>query len=751
MLGKTSIYLRSGLVILLLVIIWLLFDYGVRLGFGGKERGIGTIVGGALPDEIIIARESADRLGAPEHSKQILFGDLHVHTTYSTDAFAWALPVLQGRGIYPIADACDYARYCSSMDFWALTDHAESGTPLRWSKAKEGVRQCQIRAIDQKNPDMVSFLGFEWTQVGPTPEEHYGHKNVIFKDLEDDKVPMRAIGAAGAATLVLRQNISGMPGIVPALDFRNFQTYLDFNLFLKNTRDVPYCDPDVSSDQLPADCFESAHTPGDLVRKLIDEQGLDPLIIPHGTTWGFYTPAGSTWDKQLVPANRPEKQSLIEIFSGHGNTEEFRDYRAFIFGDKGEKGICPPKTDDYTPACVRLGEIIAGRCLKEGTSAEICDERAEHARGSYNITSGLYHLSIGGETPADWLDSGQCQDCYLPTFNHRPLTSAQAGLATSLFEENKTRPTRFNWGFIASSDNHRARPGTGYKEVARRLNTESAGAISEGWRKRFAANSIDPPKDAYIHIRDREEIIANAGLQLVEIERQNSFWLTGGLAAVHSQGRSREQIWAALKRRETFATSGLRMLLWFDWTGQSDEKMPMGSTVSTAVPGVFNVRVLGSFKQKPGCPDYAVDALGADRVQQLCAGECYNPASERHIVERIEIIRIRPQSYPGEALKDLIDDPYMVHQCDKSQSGCTLEFSDPDFSAGNRDVAYYARAVQEPQPTIHGDPLNCEFDEKGNCIKVNLCYGDYRSGDSECTDIKDARAWSSPIYLNYRK
>ncbi len=34
-------------------------------------------------------------------------------------------------------------------------------------------------------------------------------------------------------------------------------------------------------------------------------------------------------------------------------------------------------------------------------------------------------------------------------------------------------PIRYRYGFIGSSDNHQARPGTGYKETLRKLNTES--------------------------------------------------------------------------------------------------------------------------------------------------------------------------------------------------------------------------------------------------------------------------------------
>jgi len=56
-----------------------------------------------------------------ESPKQILFGDMHVHSTYSVDAFRFSLPLMQGsRGASPPADACDSPLYTSPIRAYDL-------------------------------------------------------------------------------------------------------------------------------------------------------------------------------------------------------------------------------------------------------------------------------------------------------------------------------------------------------------------------------------------------------------------------------------------------------------------------------------------------------------------------------------------------------------------------------------------------------------------------------------------------------
>jgi hypothetical protein len=56
---------------------------------------------------------------------------------------------------------------------------------------------------------------------------------------------------------------------------------------------------------------------------------------------------------------------------------------------------------------------------------------------------------------------------------------------------------------------------------------------------------------------------------------------------------------------------------------------------------------------------------------------------------------------------------------------------------------------EEPAPGVNADNLRCEFDEKGECVKLNLCGGpDAREDD--CLAEHEPRAWSSPIFVDFR-
>ena len=86
---------------------------------------------------------------------------------------------MHGEGAHPPADACDFARHCSALDFYSINDHAEGLTPGMWSEIKDSIRSCNAVAGDAAAPDLVAFLGGEWPQMAPPPAAPYGHQNVV--------------------------------------------------------------------------------------------------------------------------------------------------------------------------------------------------------------------------------------------------------------------------------------------------------------------------------------------------------------------------------------------------------------------------------------------------------------------------------------------------------------------------------------------------------------------------------------------
>ena len=212
----------------------------------------------------------------------------------------FSLPIMGGEGVRPIADACDFARYCSNLDFFSINDHAELLTKRHWIDTIDSLQACDATNLDS-NPDLTPFVGWEWTQQGSNAFNHFGHRNVIFKGIEDDELPSRPIGAItagedgtnlGTSDLMptpLRVFFQATAPISEKVDYGMAARYF----FASSKVMDNVCPEGIPVRDLPDDCKELTRTPKELFNKLND-WNLPAMVIPHGTTWGVYTPMGSS-------------------------------------------------------------------------------------------------------------------------------------------------------------------------------------------------------------------------------------------------------------------------------------------------------------------------------------------------------------------------------------------------------------------------------------------------------------------------
>ena len=73
--------------------------YLATTGFFGERQSTGTLEGSPRGADARFQLEGT--LSPTGGDKQILFGDLHTHTTYSFDAYNISLPMYRGEGSHP--------------------------------------------------------------------------------------------------------------------------------------------------------------------------------------------------------------------------------------------------------------------------------------------------------------------------------------------------------------------------------------------------------------------------------------------------------------------------------------------------------------------------------------------------------------------------------------------------------------------------------------------------------------------------
>ncbi len=210
-----------------------------------------------------------------------------------------------------------------------------------------------------------------------------------------------------------------------------------------------------------------------------------------------------------------------------------------------------------------------------------------------------------------------------------------------------------------------------------------------------------------------------------------------GLTGVWAEDNTRESIFAAFQRRETFATSGPRMRVrlfagWgdpsafansSDWADQAYEwGVPMGGNLSAAPAGAVGPTFLIQAAKGP-------NSGNLDRVQIIKVWR-EDGQSLEHIYEVVwSDDRVLSDDGKLPAVGNTVDASTATYTNDIGSAELFGTWSDPDFDASQRAL-YYARVIEIPTPR----------------------WATYLSAASGIPLADDTpawlqeRAWTSPVY-----
>jgi hypothetical protein len=277
------------------------------------------------------------------------------------------------------------------------------------------------------------------------------------------------------------------------------------------------------------------------------------------------------------------------------------------------------------------------------------------------------------------LDKGNISGKVAKTDAMIPKEYARGALKEGLIQEGKLGVNLYKFGMIGSSDNHTGLPTT------REENNFSK------------ASFVEPSPD-----RARHYLVKGAKEELSILEKDVG---ASGLAAVWATENTREAIWDAMARKETYATTGTRLKVRFfaGWDFEKDDvhrpnfaKMgydngvPMGGDLYAAPNGkspkfiirairdadganLDRVQVIKGWESKGKSYERVYDVAVSDGRTIDANGRCKTPVGTT--------VDIADASY-----SNTIGDPYMV-----------AFWEDPDFDPSQR-AFYYIRVLEIPTP-----------------------------------------------------
>ena len=583
--------------------------------------------------------DERQRCASHQPGRRAFFGDLHVHTSLSLDAFMFDVRVMPEDAYrYAFGDAIRLppnddagqgtrvVRIDRPLDFAAVTDHAEFlGERILCvdpESAGYDSALCEsIREGEGRNPRLVMRI------MSPIPwrdGEVCGRDDALCRDAAAGAWRQTQRAAAEwndesprceRTTFIayeysshrlgshLHRNVIFRNDIVPASPVSYIEASREWELW----------------DSLELDCLDAG-------------TGCDAIAIPHNSNISNgrmfavdYPGAWSIESQRARAAQRARLERVVEIMQHKGDSE-CRNGLEGVLG--GEDELCNFEKFENLAFETTTGDNDVGTCYR-GPFADF-----------------LPHLG---------------PDCL------SPLSYVRYALVEGLKEEARLGVNPFKLGLSASTDTHNG----------------MAGGVAERSYAGHLGIGDDTPLDRVSWSR---EIAGNTSNN------------PGGLIAVWAEENSRESIFAALHRREVFGTSGPRMRVRFfggwDFAPELcddpemvrrayDEGVPMGSDLpepgSATSPSFLSVAL-----RDAGTRDAPGTALQRIQIVKGWADD------DGEIHQRVYDVAGSDGGGAGVAV-----DPATCTPSGPGHAALCSVWRDPDFDPATRAV-YYARAVENP-------------------------------------------------------
>jgi len=596
-----------------------------------------------------------------EPLRRVLYGDLHVHTSFSFDAVNYgnrlspddAYRFAKGELVHlpPLDEAglpTRPARLDRPLDFVAVTDHGEflGEVAICLTPGMDGYDSatCQDFRSDASN----GAFDFGFLLSSADPERFSDVCGDDGRRCADAALPRwQAMQAAAEAHYDRSAECSFTA--FPAYEYSNTEEVSNLH------RNVVFGHEVVPA--LPRSHMESP-TPLALWEGLEKDcesagPGCDVLVLPHNSNLSNgalfvpdYPGAFSEKDQRRIAELRARMEPIVEVFQHKGDSE------------------CSTRFSPEDPYC------DFEKLRPEGDAT--CGEQ-----------TGNGGMRLWG--------------C-----SHR-LDFVRAVLGEGLAEEQRLGINPYQLGFIGSTDTHNGTPGL----VDSYDFPGHVGLVDDTDAKRLAEGTVT-----------HDAIINNPG----------------GLAAVWAEENSRDAIFAALRRREVYATSGPRISLRFfggsklpaDLCEQASPiaaadslASPMGSTISGDTAPFFFVQA----EQDPG-----VEGKPGLPLQQIQIVKVWRDASGAHQEQTFTVA--------GSAQSDAaVDTGSCLTSGSGAESLCAV-WQDPGYDT-TESALYYARVLENP---------SCRWSTR-QCANFAPSERPARCDDGSVPETVQQRAWSSPIWV----